>query len=440
MGRSALKGRHSSTPPEIPESAGGPADHLRAEPGPHRGGGPPDHRAGLGPGGAHRFRLPFSLCQLSGDVFRPDAPGALLCAGPAGRSACGRHVSGSGTGHLLSPHLWGNCSCWAAEAIAPARTPEGGRYDLLRRKAREWFPQSQETAHWSAQDCMPPDHVPYIGPYSSSHPGWYVATGFQKWGMTSSMAAATSLCDMIQGRDNPYAGLFLSQPSGPRGAARHPDGGRAGRQEYGQAILPDPSRGGQRYPGRTRRDRVPQREKGRGSTGTSRGALHPVDIRCPHLGCQLEWDPDEKTWDCPLPRLSVRLPGPAYLRARTDRPGLQSPDRPAVFTAISRAVSIMIDLVRKGLSLPLYQPGRSAGVRIFGGCPPDVSALHGLGPAARPPPPQLRRGRRGRWSGWSEKTFVSLDFPFALHAKLWYIIQAETHAGVVQWQNVSFPS
>ena len=53
----------------------------------------------------------------------------------------------------------------------------------------------------------------------------------------------------------------------------------------------------------------------------------------------------------PLPRLPVRLPGPAHLRARADRPGLQSPDRPAVFTAISRAVSIMIDLVRKGLSL-----------------------------------------------------------------------------------------
>ena len=29
------------------------------------------------------------------------------------------------------------------------------------------------------------------------------------------------------------------------------------------------------------------------------GIIHPVDIRCPHLGCQLEWDPDEKTWDCP---------------------------------------------------------------------------------------------------------------------------------------------
>ena len=29
------------------------------------------------------------------------------------------------------------------------------------------------------------------------------------------------------------------------------------------------------------------------------GTLHPVDIRCPHLGCQLEWNPDEKSWDCP---------------------------------------------------------------------------------------------------------------------------------------------
>ena len=29
------------------------------------------------------------------------------------------------------------------------------------------------------------------------------------------------------------------------------------------------------------------------------GTLHLVDIRCPHLGCQLDWNPDEKSWDCP---------------------------------------------------------------------------------------------------------------------------------------------
>lgn len=68
---------------------------------------------------------------------------------------------------------------------------EGGRYDLLRRKAGSGSPRARRPPTGLPRTGMPPDHVPYIGPYSSSHPGWYVATGFQKWGMTSSMAAAT---------------------------------------------------------------------------------------------------------------------------------------------------------------------------------------------------------------------------------------------------------
>ena len=175
---------------------------------------------------------------------------------------------------------------------------EGGRYDLLRRKAREWFPQSQETAHWSAQDCMPPDHVPYIGPYSSSHPGWYVATGFQKWGMTSSMAAATLLCDMIQGRDNPYAGLFSPSRLDPAALPGI-------LKEGGQAVKSMVKRFFQ-IPAEAAKD-IPAGHGGivflngkkAGVYRDETGALHPVDIRCPHLGCQLEWDPDEKTWDCP---------------------------------------------------------------------------------------------------------------------------------------------
>jgi len=175
---------------------------------------------------------------------------------------------------------------------------EGGRYDLLRRKAREWFPQSQETAHWSAQDCMPPDHVPYIGPYSSSHPGWYVATGFQKWGMTSSMAAATLLCDMIQGRDNPYAGLFSPSRLDPAALPGI-------LTEGGQAVKSMVKRFFQ-IPAEAAKD-IPAGHGGivflngkkAGVYRDESGALHPVDIRCPHLGCQLEWDPDEKTWDCP---------------------------------------------------------------------------------------------------------------------------------------------
>lgn len=29
------------------------------------------------------------------------------------------------------------------------------------------------------------------------------------------------------------------------------------------------------------------------------GKLHIVSTKCPHLGCELKWNPDELTWDCP---------------------------------------------------------------------------------------------------------------------------------------------
>ena len=87
----------------------------------------------------------------------------------------------------------------------------GGKYELLRQKAKEWFPDSREIAHWSAQDCVTADSVPYIGRYAESRPHWYVATGFQKWGMTSSMFSAMLLRDMICGAKNPYADVFAPE-------------------------------------------------------------------------------------------------------------------------------------------------------------------------------------------------------------------------------------
>ena len=84
----------------------------------------------------------------------------------------------------------------------------GGRYELLRERAREWYPQSREVACWLAQDCVTVDGIPYIGCYAASRPNWYVATGFEKWGMTTSMVSAMILRDLILGKENPYAPIF----------------------------------------------------------------------------------------------------------------------------------------------------------------------------------------------------------------------------------------
>lgn len=184
------------------------------------------------------------------------------------------------------------------EGHRTGKNAAGQCYDRLRQKAKEWFPDSQEVTCWSAQDCITPDSVPYIGRYSARRPNWYVATGFQKWGMTSSMVSAMLLRDMICGKEPSYAQVF--------------DPGRWNKT----ILLGVASESGHALKGLTKRfffiPTVQAASLPAGHGGVvrlhgqkvgvykdSEGTLHTVDIRCPHLGCQLEWNPDELSWDCP---------------------------------------------------------------------------------------------------------------------------------------------
>lgn len=85
---------------------------------------------------------------------------------------------------------------------------EGGSYDELRKVAKRLYPKAKEKYHWSAQDCMTIDGIPYIGRYSSETPNIYVATGFNKWGMTSSMVSAMIISDMILEKENDFSEIF----------------------------------------------------------------------------------------------------------------------------------------------------------------------------------------------------------------------------------------
>ncbi len=134
---------------------------------------------------------------------------------------------------------------------------KGGSWEELRAFAQKHYPRATECAHWATQDCMSLDGVPYIGDYSAHTEGVYVATGFNKWGMSTSMAAAQLLCDLVQGKKNPYVALF--SPS--------------------RSIL------------------RPQLAVNAWEATAS--LLTPTRKRCPHLGCALKWNPYEHTWDCP---------------------------------------------------------------------------------------------------------------------------------------------
>lgn len=133
----------------------------------------------------------------------------------------------------------------------------GGNWRELEAFAAKYYPNAKEVCRFATQDCMTLDGIPYIGRYSQKAEGLYVATGFNKWGMTSAMAAAMILRDEILGKNNRYAEVF--SPS--------------------RSIL--------------------RPQLALNLFETTINLLTPTTPRCPHLGCALKYNKAEHTWDCP---------------------------------------------------------------------------------------------------------------------------------------------
>lgn len=133
---------------------------------------------------------------------------------------------------------------------------EGGNWRELTKFKNQFYPTSKEVTRWATQDCMSLDGIPYIGEYSKVAPNIYVATGFNKWGMTSSMVASNLLSDLIMGNSNEYSELYL-----PGRKIFHP-------QLFENIIE------------------------------STINLITPTAPRCPHLGCALKWNPAERSWDC----------------------------------------------------------------------------------------------------------------------------------------------
>lgn len=176
---------------------------------------------------------------------------------------------------------------------------DGKAYDTLRKAAKEIFPSCSERYHWSAQDCVSLDNIPYIGHYSIKTPNIYVATGFKKWGMTSSMVSAMIISDMIRGIDNEYADIFSPSRFDLSASIKNAgnDMAKTAKNFIAQNIhipneyLDDVKNGEGKI--------INYENKKVGVYKDAKGKIFTVDTKCPHLGCELKWNADELTWDCP---------------------------------------------------------------------------------------------------------------------------------------------
>ena len=133
----------------------------------------------------------------------------------------------------------------------------GGCWQELEAFAEKHYKNAKIVEKWATQDCMTLDGVPYIGQYSKNTPDMFVASGFNKWGMTSALVSAKILCDLVEGKSNKYSEVFS-----PDRSILHP---QLAINSFESVI----------------------------------GLLTPTAPRCPHLGCALKYNRAEHSWDCP---------------------------------------------------------------------------------------------------------------------------------------------
>jgi glycine/D-amino acid oxidase-like deaminating enzyme/nitrite reductase/ring-hydroxylating ferredoxin subunit len=173
------------------------------------------------------------------------------------------------------------------------------RHEKLAAYARKHYPVEQIAYLWSGQVIEPVDGLPFIGrsPFSARI---YVATGFSGTGLTFGTLSGMMLADRVLGRPNPYAALYDATRVKPAAQALR---FAMENLDYPLQLAKDRLRWGE---GGSAADLAPGEARVVRSGGEAvachrdaQGALHAVSAVCPHLGCHVQWNSDERSWDCP---------------------------------------------------------------------------------------------------------------------------------------------
>ena len=152
---------------------------------------------------------------------------------------------------------------------------------------------------WSGQVMEPADFMGFMG----RNPGdreVYIITGDSGNGMTHTTIGAMIIADLVMGRENPWEKLYA-----PSRVNVHPESALEFLKENlnvagqyrklvtpGQVSTPDEIPAGE---GRVMRDGARKLAVYKDDAG----ALHVKSAVCTHLYCVVNWNPLEKTWDCP---------------------------------------------------------------------------------------------------------------------------------------------
>ena len=172
-------------------------------------------------------------------------------------------------------------------------------YRAIEEFAAETFGIKKKLFQWSAQDLTTLDKVPYIGPITRRNKRVFIATGFRKWGMTNGTLAAQLITDYVRGETSLFHDLFKpsrfkTDPSMKQFLSQNFDVATHLIDGKLEIVGERPERL------RTGEGKVIQWEGQRaGAYKDQEGKVYMVDTTCTHMGCEVEWNSAEHSWDCP---------------------------------------------------------------------------------------------------------------------------------------------
>lgn len=224
--------------------------------------------------------------KVPGDITRPmmistDSPTRSVRYAPV---ADGERLIVGGAGHTVGREK------------SPSRSLEE-----LSSWARMHYPGAVETHFWSAQDYTPIDHLPYVGPILPNSEIIFVATGFDKWGMTNGVAAALLLSSRILGGRMDWSNAFASwSPHELTGALTAMQANLEVGFNLTKGWITPALRTGRRSPVDGEGGVVSGPPWHLEARCRVDGTEHIVSPVCPHLGGIVNWNDADRAWECPL--------------------------------------------------------------------------------------------------------------------------------------------
>ncbi len=173
------------------------------------------------------------------------------------------------------------------------------RYKYLEEIAKSICKNGKIKYHWNTEDCITLDRIPYIGEFSGIWKNAYVATGFNKWGITNSNISSNIISNMILGRKNKYEEIFKSTRLEPIKNIKEINN-QIKESVNGLLIkkikIPDEEINQIQY----EEGKIVEIEgKKVGVYKDKSNKIYTINPKCKHLRCELIWNNLDKTWDCP---------------------------------------------------------------------------------------------------------------------------------------------